>query len=78
MLTTAPSQPYRSLGVVEMKSGQEIAGLDCFENAIRPDVCHAGGDAVIAMPPDDEGRYATATVITLAQTQETAAVCRRP
>jgi hypothetical protein len=78
LLEAAPDRPYRELGVVEMKRGEKIAGLDRFEEAIRSDVCHAGGNAVVVMPPDDDGCYGAATVIALENPGQVVPVCCGP
>ncbi len=78
-LTTAPNQPYRELGVVEVKPSKEIANLDDFKDTIRPYVCHAGGNAAIVMPPDPDGYYYSARVVALAEpVTETVTVWKQP
>ena len=63
-MTTPPRQPYREIGVVDVKPGKDIAKLDEFEDLIRPYVCEAGGDAAIVLP-NGEGSYIKATVVAL-------------
>ncbi len=63
-LTSPPRQPYREIGVVDIKPGKDIAKLEDFDDLIRPYVCKAGGDAAIVLP-NGEGSYIKATVIAL-------------
>jgi hypothetical protein len=77
-LTTTPNQPYRELGVVEVKPGEEITNLTDFEDTIRPYVCHAGGNAAIVLPPDPDGHYVSARVIALAEPEEVVTVWKQP
>ncbi len=63
-LTTSPGQPYREIGVIDVKPGKDIAKLGKFEDLIRPYVCESGGDAAIVLA-NGEGSYIKATVVAL-------------
>ena len=50
LLSVRPDRPFDELGVIDSTSGSAYAVSDArsFMEWVRPDVCRAGGDAVIA------------------------------
>jgi hypothetical protein len=63
VVTSPPSRDFQELGTLDFYNGTEPKTLDAFKKAVDKQVCHVGGDAVIAIA-DDKGHYTKGTVIT--------------
>ena len=64
VLSTRPDRPYDELGVLDF-SGDQMAvakSVTSFRDRVRPHVCGAGGDAVLA-EVNGVGYYVRGTVI---------------
>jgi hypothetical protein len=64
VFTAVPAGGFAEIGTIDYSSSGNLAinALDEFKARIRPDVCRAGGDAVLAVTTGG-GYYYTATVL---------------
>jgi hypothetical protein len=61
ILASRPDRPYDELGVLDPQRAA-LGDQASFREAIRADVCRAGGDAVVA-EVSSQGYYVSGTVI---------------
>jgi hypothetical protein len=64
VMTSAPAEGYEEIGTLDYYNGDAPKDVEKFHKAVADQVCHVGGDAVIAST-DDKGVIMKGSVIKL-------------
>ena len=62
VLTTIPSNPFDEVGILQADGSYRTSDVEEFKKIVAPDVCRAGGDAIIS-EINGLGYYMRGTVI---------------